>query len=35
MSIEEEFGVNIPDEEAEKIATVGDALTYLQEHAQA
>jgi acyl carrier protein len=35
MSIEEEFGVNIPDEDAEKIATVGDALTYLQEHAQA
>ena len=29
MSIEEEFGVNIPDEEAEKIATVGDALSYL------
>jgi acyl carrier protein len=35
MSIEEEFGVNIPDEEAEKIATVGDALTYLREHVQA
>jgi acyl carrier protein len=35
MSIEEEFGVNIPDEDAEKIATVGDALTYLQEHSQA
>jgi acyl carrier protein len=35
MSIEEEFGVEIPDEEAEKIATVGDALNYLNEHAQA
>ncbi len=35
MSIEEEFGVNIPDEEAEKITTVGDALTYLREHVQA
>lgn len=35
MSIEEEFGVEIPDEEAEKIATVDDALTYLKEHAQA
>lgn len=35
MSIEEEFGVEIPDEDAEKIATVGDALTYLKEHTQA
>jgi acyl carrier protein len=35
MSIEEEFGVEIPDEDAEKITTVGDALTYLNEHAQA
>jgi len=35
MSIEEEFGVEIPDEAAEKITTVGDALTYLNEHAQA
>ena len=35
MSIEEEFGVDIPDEEAEKIATVQDALTYLNTHTQA
>jgi acyl carrier protein len=35
MSIEEEFGVEIPDEDAERIATVGDALTYLNEHSQA
>ncbi len=35
MSIEEEFGVEIPDEDAEKIATVGDALAYLNEHTQA
>ena len=35
MSIEEEFGVEIPDEDAEKIATVGDALSYLNEHSQA
>ena len=35
MSIEEEFGVEIPDEDAEKIATVGDALAYLNEHSQA
>jgi acyl carrier protein len=35
MSIEEEFGVEIPDEDAEKIATVQDALSYLREHVQA
>ena len=35
MSIEEEFGVEIPDEDAEKIVTVQDALNYLQEHVQA
>jgi acyl carrier protein len=33
MSLEEEFGVEIPDEEAEKILTVGDALSYLSTHA--
>jgi acyl carrier protein len=32
MAFEEEFGVEIPDEEAEKIRTVGDATTYLKEH---
>ncbi|WP_298814450.1 acyl carrier protein [Chloroflexus sp.] len=32
MSIEEEFGVEIPDEEAEKIQTVADALKYLETH---
>jgi acyl carrier protein len=32
MAIEEEFGVEIPDTEAEKILTVGDALNYLNEH---
>jgi acyl carrier protein len=35
MSIEEEFGVEIPDEDAEKIVTVQDALYYLKEHVQA
>lgn len=30
MSLEEEFNVEIPDEDAEKIGTVGDALQYLQ-----
>lgn len=34
MSLEEEFGVEIPDEDAEKITTVGDALQYLQERAK-
>jgi len=29
MTIEEEFGIEIPDEEAEKIVTVGDAIDYL------
>ena len=30
MAFEEEFGVEIPDEAAEKIATVGDAISYLE-----
>ena len=34
MSLEEEFGVEIPDDDAEKIATVGDAMQYLQERAE-
>ena len=32
MSLEEEFSVEIPDEDAEKILTVGDALKYIDEH---
>ncbi len=31
MSLEEQFGVEIPDEDAEKIETVGDAMNYLRE----
>ena len=31
MEFEKEFDVTIPDEDAEKIATVGDAITYLNE----
>ena len=31
MAFEEEFGVEIPDEDAEKIATVGDVLNYIEE----
>ena len=31
MSLEEEFGMEISDEEAEKIKSVGDALEYIEE----
>jgi len=31
MALEEEFGCEIPDEDAEKIQTVGDALKYIEE----
>ena len=33
MALEEEFGIEIPDEEAEKIATVKDAIEYIKAHA--
>ncbi|PIQ81624.1 MAG: acyl carrier protein [Candidatus Omnitrophica bacterium CG11_big_fil_rev_8_21_14_0_20_64_10] len=33
MALEEEFGIEIPDEEAEKLVTVGDAMKYIQEKA--
>ena len=33
MAIEEDFGVEIPDEQAEKIQTVGDAMDYLHANA--
>lgn len=32
MEFEDEFDLNIPDEDAEKIQTVGDAIKYIQEH---
>jgi acyl carrier protein len=32
MSLEEEFNVKIPDDDAEKIRTVRDAMEYLSEH---
>jgi acyl carrier protein len=31
MAFEEEFGIEIPDEDAEQLQTVGDAVKYLQE----
>jgi acyl carrier protein len=30
MALEEEFGISIPDEEAENIKTVGDAIAYIE-----
>ena len=32
MAFEEEFDIKIPDEEAEKIKTVKDAVNYIQAH---
>ena len=34
MALEEEFGLDIHDEDADKFKTVGDALSYLKDHAQ-
>ena len=34
MALEDEFGVDIPDEDADKLKTVGDALNYLRSHTQ-
>lgn len=34
MSLEETFGVEIPDEDAEKISTVKDAVDYIQKNAK-
>lgn len=33
MAVEEEFGLEISDEEGEKLKTVGDLIKYLEEHA--
>ena len=30
MEFEKEFGISIPDDQAEKIATVGDAVAYIE-----
>jgi len=32
MALEEEFDLEIPDKEAEKISTVGDAVEYIKAH---
>ncbi|MBI4055618.1 MAG: acyl carrier protein [Elusimicrobia bacterium] len=34
MALEEEFDMEIPDEEAEKIQTVGQAIEYIKTHAK-
>jgi acyl carrier protein len=35
MAFEEAFDIEIPDEDAEKIRTVQDAVTYIEQHAKA
>ena len=34
MEFEKAFGINIPDDQAEKISTVGDAIAYIEENAK-
>jgi len=34
MALEEEFSIEISDEDAEKIKTVGDAVQYIEAHAK-
>ena len=34
MEFEKEFGISIPDDQAEKISTVGDAISYIEGAAQ-
>ena len=34
MRLEEEFGIEIPDEDAEKITRVKEAISYIEEHAK-
>ena len=33
MAFEEEFGIEIPDEDAEKIGKVNEAISYIEQHA--
>ena len=35
MAFEEEFSVEVPDEDAEKLQTVGDVIKYIEERAKA
>ena len=34
IEFEKEFGINIPDDQAEKITTVGDAISYIEANAK-
>ena len=34
MEFEKAFGISIPDDQAEKISTVGDAIAYIEENAK-
>jgi len=34
MKLEEEFGIEIPDEAAEKVKTVDDAIKYIEKHSR-
>lgn len=34
MEFEKEFGISIPDDKAENISTVGDAISYIEENAK-
>ncbi|MCA9531983.1 MAG: acyl carrier protein [Myxococcales bacterium] len=35
LAFEEQFDIDIPDEHTEKIRTVGDAVSYIEEHVEA
>ena len=34
MAFEEEFSIDVPDEEAEKLQSVGDVVRYVEDHAE-
>ncbi len=34
MALEEEFGIEVPDEQAEKLQTVGDVIKYVEDNAK-
>lgn len=34
MEFEKEFGISLPDDQAEKISTVGDAIAYIENNAK-
>lgn len=34
MSLEEEYGVEIPDDQVEEIHTIGDLVSYVEKHAE-